>query len=202
MKPEKVDGQARMSIPKHLANIPVYQLKVTLQDTKPPVWRRVLVTADTNLAQLHSILQVVMGWEDGHLHQFIVGDVYYGMREPDFGFGREVRDESSVKLSQIATSEKTKFTYEYDFGDSWYHQILIEKILPVEECVRYPVCIKGKRACPPEDIGGVWSYESFLNIISDPDHPEHEGMLDWVGGEFDPEKFDLEAVNKELKLLR
>ncbi|HKP54816.1 MAG TPA: plasmid pRiA4b ORF-3 family protein [Chloroflexia bacterium] len=191
-----------MLSPKQSANTSIYQLKVTLQDTRPPIWRRIQVTGDTTLARLHLILQAVMGWEDGHLHQFIIGDVYYGTRELDFGFGREVQDELRVKLSQVAPDEKTKFIYEYDFGDSWYHQILVEKISTPEEGMRYPVCIKGKRACPPEDVGGVWSYESFLDIIGDPNHPEREDLLEWAGGEFDPEKFDMEAVNKELRRIR
>lgn len=135
----------------------VYQLKVTLQDSKPPIWRRILVPADITLSKLHRILQVTMGWSDSHLHQFIVADTYYGVSEPGAGFGMdmEVKNESRVKLDKIAPAEKSRIIYKYDFGDSWEHQILVEKILPAEEGAPYPLCITGKRACPPEDVGGV-----------------------------------------------
>ena len=178
----------------------VYQLKVTLKDSKPPIWRRIQVTGDTSLFKLHRILQVVMGWTDSHLHQFIVRDSYYGTPHPDFGF--EVRNEKRVALAEIASSPKTKFMYEYDFGDSWEHEVLIEKILSPEAGVRYPNCLTGKRACPPEDCGGVWGYASLLEAIQDSHHPDHEEMLEWVGGSFDPEAFDLDTVNRELKRLR
>jgi Plasmid pRiA4b ORF-3-like protein len=105
-------------------------------------------------------------------------------------------------LAEIASSPKTKFIYEYDFGDSWEHEVLIEKILPPETGVRYPNCLTGKHACPPEDCGGVWGYAGLLETIQDSHHPDHEEMLEWVGGSFDPEAFDLDTVNRELKRLR
>ncbi len=140
-----------------------------------------------------------MGWEDYHLHQFIIEDVYYGAREADFDFGRNLHDESEAKLSHVVPDEKMKFSYEYDFGDSWYHQLLVEKILSPEDGMHYPICIKGKRACPPEDMGGVGSYESFLDIISDSDNPERAKRLEWLGSNFNPEAFDLDSINEELK---
>ena len=175
----------------------VYQLKVTLVGSKPPIWRRIQVLGDTSLAKLHQILQDVMGWTDSHLHQFVVDGVYIGVPDPDFGM--EVRNEKTVKLSQVAHGERSKFTYEYDFGDSWEHQILVEKVLEAEPGVRYPVCLAGKRACPPEDCGGIWGYASLLQTIQNPDDPEHEDMLEWLGGGFDPEAFDLDAINQALK---
>lgn len=178
----------------------IYQLKVTLYDSKPPIWRRIQVPADITLSRLHNILQVVMGWTDSHLHQFIVGEIYYGLPHPDWDF--EVKDERRAKLYKIAPQEKAKFTYEYDFGDDWLHTILVEKILTPEEGRQYPVCIKGKRACPPEDCGGVWGYESFLEAIRDPNHPEHDEMLEWIGGSFDSEAFDLVAINQRLAQVR
>jgi hypothetical protein len=102
-------------------------------------------------------------------------------------------------LNQIVTGEKFTFTYEYDFGDDWLHAILIEKILPPAPDQKLPVCIKGKRACPPEDVGGIWGYELFLEAIADPEHEEHDSYLVWVGGEFDPEAFDLDAINARLR---
>jgi len=179
-----------------MAKNDIYQIKVTLRYSKPPIWRRIQVRGDTRLDQLHMILQAVMGWWNAHLHQFVVGNIYYGEPHPDYGF--EMRDESRVKLAQVVPHEKAKFVYEYDFGDSWEHELLVEKILPAEKGVRYPRCIKGKRACPPEDVGGVWGYDDFLEAIKDPKHPEHEDMLEWIGDEFDPEEFDLAALNEAL----
>jgi Plasmid pRiA4b ORF-3-like protein len=195
-----------MPTPKGAATKPashmVYQLKVTLQDSKPPIWRRIQVSADITLSKLHHIVQTVMGWSDSHLHQFIVGDTFYGIPDPDSFMDMDTKYESRAKLNQIAPAEKSKFVYEYDFGDSWEHLILVEKILPAEEGAQYPVCLTGKRACPPEDVGGVWGYDEFLAAIRDADHPDHEEMLEWADGDFDPEAFDLEAVNKALKKLK
>jgi hypothetical protein len=107
-----------------------------------------------------------------------------------------------VTLGQVAAGERFKFRHEYDFGVSWLHQVLVEKILPLEPGQDYPVCIKGRRACPPEDVGGMWGYYSFLEAIQDPDHEEYEDYLEWVGGEFDPEAFDLDEANQALQALR
>ncbi len=179
----------------------VYQLKVTLKGIRPPIWRRFQVTDDITLAKLHRILQAIMGWEDYHLHLFEIGGVNYSVPlpgEPD-PLDFDTKNENGVKLSRLAPAEKSRFIYEYDFGDSWTHEILVEKILSPDPEVKYPVCIKGKRSAPPEDCGGVWGYEEFVEAICDPDHPEHEEYLDWVGGDFDPEKFDLEKINRELR---
>lgn len=180
----------------------VYQIKVTLKGSKPPIWRRIQVTSDTGLYELHHILQVVMGWEDYHLHQFIIGGRYFGQPHPDYGFDLEMVDETTVKLNQVVSGVKTKFTYEYDFGDGWEHTILIEKILPLEAGEHYPACLTGRRACPPEDCGGIWGYAYLLEAIQNPDHPEHEHLLEWVGGGFDPEAFDLDEINRALKGLK
>jgi hypothetical protein len=177
----------------------IYQIKVTLHNSKPPIWRRILLPGDITLAQLHDILQAVMGWYDAHLHLFIVEGVRYGVPHPDDFV--EVKSERRVRLNQIAPAVKSKFVYEYDFGDSWEHDLLVEKILPPEAGARYPVCIKGRRACPPEDVGGVWGYAGFLEAIRDPDHPEHEEYVEWIGGEFDPEAFDLDEINAALRRL-
>ena len=171
----------------------IYQIKVTLQGFRPPIWRRIQVRSDTRLDKLHLILQDVMGWDNYHLHQFVIHGEYYG--PPYDGDFMDMMDESKSKLSDLVGGEKFKFIYEYDFGDSWAHVLLVEKILPAEKGVQYPVCIKGKRACPPEDVGGVWGYGSFLEAIKDPKHPEHDEYLEWVGGEFDPEAFDLDDIN-------
>ncbi len=178
---------------------PAYQLKVTLQNTKPPIWRRIQVRAGITLPQLHDAIQVAMGWTDSHLHLFNIGGVDYGMPDPEFA--NDMRSEQRVRLGRVVTTEKDRFVYEYDFGDSWTHNILLEKILPPEPDVHYPRCLAGKRTCPPEDVGGVWGYAEFLETIRDADHPEHDDMLDWCGGAFDPEAFSLDEVNAALRRL-
>ncbi len=175
----------------------VYQLKITLKDFRPPIWRRVQVKSDITLGKLHKIIQASMGWTNSHLHGFSIGGVEYGQPVPELNL--EIKNEQRVKLSKFVTEEKRKFFYTYDMGDSWEHEILVEKVLPHDPLVRYPVCITGKRACPPEDCGGVWGYADFLEAIQQPDHPEHESMLEWVGGAFDPDAFILSEVNQLLQ---
>ncbi len=189
--PVKKKKKKKVAVPKK-----VYQIKVTLQGIRPPIWRRLEVTSDTKLSELHDIIQTAMGWQDCHLHQFTVGNTYYGKPDRSSPFD-DTKDERKVKLSKLLPKEKSKFAYEYDFGDSWEHEILLEKILPMEE-KEYPVCVKGKRACPPEDVGGVWGYANLLKAIQDPDHPEHEEMQEWVEDDFDPEAFDLKDINEYL----
>lgn len=181
-------------------NQSIYQLKITLKDFRPPIWRRVQVASETTLGKLHRIIQLAMGWTNSHLHAFLIQGVEYGQPMPEYDF--DVRNERTVKLSRIVTGEKFKFLYTYDMGDSWEHEILVEKVLPTEPQTRYPICLTGKRACPPEDCGGVWGYAEFLEAIQEPDHPEHESMLEWVGGAFDPDAFTLDEVNQQLKQIR
>ncbi|OGG46673.1 MAG: hypothetical protein A3F84_07475 [Candidatus Handelsmanbacteria bacterium RIFCSPLOWO2_12_FULL_64_10] len=178
----------------------IYQLKITLRDSRPPIWRRVLIPGDFSLHKLHRVAQIAMGWTDSHLHQFTVGGTYYGEPHPDDEM--EMNDERRFTLNRIAPREKSKFAYEYDFGDSWDHEVLVEKIFPPEPGVKYPLCVKGKRACPPEDVGGVWGYDTFLKAICDPKHEEHDSYLEWIGGEFDPEAFDLDEINQELRRIK
>ncbi|HDQ72465.1 MAG TPA: plasmid pRiA4b ORF-3 family protein [Chloroflexi bacterium] len=184
-----------------MTELPVYQIKITLADTHPPIWRRLLVTGDTPLDELHAILQLVMGWDDYHLHQFIVGETYYGEPHPEFDDYMEVKDESKVVLGQIVSQEGDQFGYEYDFGDSWLHIIQVEEVLEPDPELVYPLCIGGKRAGPPEDVGGVWGYAEFLEAIKDRNHPEHAEYMEWVGGGFDPEAFDPDEINDQLDLL-
>ena len=175
----------------------VYQLKITLHGSKPPIWRRVLVPGGYTLPRLHDVIQGAMGWSDYHLHQFIVDGVYYGIPDPEYY--EPIVNESRVKLQTVAPTEKMKFRYEYDFGDNWQHDILVEKILPPDSAITYPVCTAGKRACPPEDVGGMMGYAWFLDVIADPEYEEHETYLEWIGGEFDAEAFDIDEVNLRLK---
>jgi hypothetical protein len=177
---------------------PVYQLKITLADIKPPVWRRVEVT-DCTLSKLHKIIQVVMGWDGYHLWAFdIEGDQYGDDPEGD----ADMTSARKLRLSEIVQAGIKKFRYTYDFGDNWEHVLQVEKVLDPAPQVKYPRCVKGSRSCPPEDCGGAWGYGDFLAAIQHPGHESHEEMLEWVGGEFDPEAFDIEAVNKELASVR
>jgi Plasmid pRiA4b ORF-3-like protein len=178
----------------------IYQVKITLDHVRPPIWRRLLVK-DCTLARLHDLIQISMGWEDDHLHEFEFGNQRYGsheqwqvgpMGDPD------VQDERKLQLSQLVNQGVKKFRYVYDMGDGWQHTIHIEKTLSAEAGVRYPRCVGGERACPPEDCGGSWGYANFVAAIQDPTHESHEELLEWIGGEFDPEAFDAEAVNEEL----
>jgi hypothetical protein len=182
----------------------VLQIKVTLQGWRPPVWRRLLVPAGFSLEQLHHVIQAAMGWQDCHLHQLIVGRTYCAPLPPedlDFGWDDDKEDEAKVSLGSLIRRKGQSFLYEYDFGDSWQHKVLVEKLLEAEDGVQYPVCPAGKRACPPEDCGGVWGYEALLEALADPDHPDHEDMVEWAG-QIDPEAFDLQAANKRLDKLR
>jgi len=178
----------------------IYQVKVTLRNAKPPIWRRILVSPTIHLGQLHAIIQIAMGWEGYHLHQFIAGRSFYGPREDEFGsrLNWDMEDETQYKLSRFLKKEKDSLQYEYDFGDGWEHKIVLEKKLPDDGSVTGATCIKGKRACPPEDCGGIWGYQNLLEIRQDPSHPEYEEMLEWLGEDFDPEAFELQAVNLKL----
>ncbi|MFL5241885.1 MAG: plasmid pRiA4b ORF-3 family protein [Gemmataceae bacterium] len=172
----------------------VYQLKITLAHISPPIWRRIQ-TPDCTFAKLHEIIQNCMGWEDGHLWAFAINGQEYG---EDSGGYSDMLSPLRIGLSQLAAQGIKKFRYDYDFGDDWKHVVLIEKVLEPDPKVTYPRCVKGSRACPPEDCGGPYGYPHFLEAIQNPEHTEHEEMLEWIGGEFDPEKFDLEAVNRRL----
>jgi hypothetical protein len=178
---------------------PIYQVKITLKHSKPLIWRRLLISSETTLAQLHDIIQTAMGWYDSHLHVFNIHDERYSIpHDEDHLLELDARDSRRMKLSKLISTEGEKFTYEYDFGDFWEHVIQIEKILPPDPKQKLPVCIKGERACPPEDVGGVWGYDTFLEAIKDPKHPEHKMYIEWIDGEFDPEAFDLDAINRML----
>lgn len=176
---------------------PVYQLRVTLLDMDPPVWRRIQLRADTTLGELHAVLQEAMGWTNSHLHKFVIGRTEYGPRFAGLGF----RNEDKTPLHQVAPKEGSYLIYEYDFGDSWEHEVRVEELLPGEPGARYPRCVAAERAGPPEDCGGVWGYEELLEILGDPEHPEHGERLDWIGEAWDPEAVDLEEINRRLTRL-
>ncbi len=183
--------------PRKSANSTVYQFKVTLRDIKPPIWRRIQVSSEITLAELHEIIQVTMGWFNSHLHVFEIQGIEYGQPAPEYDW--DVRNASKVKINKVITGESFKFRYIYDMGDGWEHEILLEKLLPADPKGQYPICVKGKRACPPEDCGGPYGYPEFLEAIQTPTHPEHESMLEWLGEEFDSEAFDIDGINQALQ---
>lgn len=174
----------------------IYQVKVTLVGYRPPIWRRLLVPGTISLLKFHDVLQFAMGWDDYHLHQFRAAGQLYGLPDPEFD--RDIKNETRAKLNQLLKQKNDSLIYEYDFGDGWEHKVVLEKILPLEKDADLPRCIAGKRACPPEDCGGVWGYQEFVEAIQDPSHPRYHELLEWIGGEFDPEYFDIEGVNEAL----
>ncbi|WP_300016189.1 plasmid pRiA4b ORF-3 family protein [Pseudonocardia sp.] len=174
-----------------------YRIKVTLRGVRPPVWRRLLVPPDTTLAGLHEILQVAMGWLDGHLHEFVAGTQLFGPPDPDAGPGR--RDEAGVQLDEVLRRSGDRLRYSYDFGDGWEHDIVLESM--EAETVDTARCTAGRRACPPEDCGGPWGYAELLAAVSDPGHPDHAERVEWAGPYFDPAEFDRAAVNDQLRAL-
>ena len=179
----------------------IYQLKITLKVLRPLIWRRFQVQGDYTLDRLHRVIQRVMGWTDSHLHEYIVRGRHYGTPS-DESEGPPVVSERSARLCDVAPREKARFVYVYDFGDDWQHDLLVEKIVAPQAGQRYPVCLAGQHACPPEDCGGYPGYIDFVAAISNPAHPEHAEMLEWVGGAFDPWVFDLDGVNRALKRFR
>jgi len=178
-----------------------YQIKVTLLGTRPPIWRRLLVPSSITLAQLHHVLQTAMGWEDSHLHEFRIGGRSFGVPSPEDRFmgGPGTINEKRMRLCDVLGKAGAKADYTYDFGDSWEHRIAVEKVLPPEPGFAAPVCTGGKRHGPPEDCGGIWGFYNFLEAIQDPEHDEHEELLEWIGGSFDPESFSLAEVNERLQ---
>ena len=182
----------------------IYQIKVTLLGTNPPIWRRLLVPAVLTLAQLHVVLQTTMGWQDGHMHEFRVGHRHLGQPNPeDRSMGMPpVENERTARLSGLLHRVGARVIYTYDFGDSWEHGIVLEKRLPVDPITKYPVCTDGQLACPPEDCGGIPGFYDLVEVITDPNHERHEEMSEWIGDDFDPQAFSVDNVNRMLSSMR
>ena len=175
----------------------IYQIKVTLLRTVPRVWRRLLVPSDITLSNLHDLLQLAMGWTDSHLHEFLFRGQCYGPTGPERGVAEAI-DERKVRLNQLLVRVGAKIVYTYDFGDGWEHGIVLEKGLPVDPNMAYPAAMGGAGACPPEDCGGIGGFYSLLESLQNPRHPQHEELLEWVGEDYDPKKFSIEAINQVL----
>jgi len=180
----------------------VYKFKITLLESRPPIWRRIQVE-DCTLDKLHEYIQTAMGWTNSHLHHFRIKEQLYG--DPDLmqdNFEEmEYKDSTTTRISDILpqAGRRFKFRYEYDFGDSWDHEVLFEGVVQADPKVKYPVCLEGARACPPEDCGGIWGYADFVEAIQNPDNEQHEELLEWVGGGFDPEDFDPAKATKAMR---
>ncbi len=198
--------ELRQAKPKTKKAFALCQLKITLANTKPAVWRRILVRDDVNLGLLHAIIQVAMGWTNSHLHMFFIGHERYS--DPEFELNDKsannmmVKDENKITLAQVAVNSNA-FEYEYDFGDSWRHKIAIEKMgLDAAGFQGFAICTAGERACPPEDCGAPPGFANLLEVIKNPDHAEYESMMEWLGGEFDPEAFDVQLTTQYLQKIK
>lgn len=183
-----------------------YQLKVTLECTKPAIWRRIAVRGDTKLDLLHAVIQLAMGWTNSHLHMFLIGADRYSdssmIDDPGWG-DDEDKDERKLTLAQVVDGGISVFGYEYDFGDSWTHRLAVEKELPADPAAKAIArCLDGARACPPEDCGGFSGFEELLKVMKNPKHREYRTMVQWLGAPFDPTAFDLEETNRFLQRLK
>ena len=189
----------------------IYELRVTLQEIRPPIWRLVQVPDTLLLCCLHDVLQTVMGWTDSHLHQFEKSGRYWGVPEHYEDGNIDILDERQTRISDVLKAEGDSMVYIYDLGDDWRHEVVLEKILPIPDKTVRPVCLSGERHCPPEDVGGTAGYQEFLEVIFDPRHEEYEHSVRWAGGpsaltqaveRFQPEEFDIKAVNANLSQMR
>lgn len=204
-----VGGEEIDSLLEGIMNAPEqhYQIKITLQGAKPPIWRRVIIPADYTFEELHLVIQESMGWMDMHLYSFecdnfIIEDLEFNeelIGGDFFAPLHEKLDASEIMVGQLFMEEGDKCVYTYDFGDNWKHKVVLEKILEPDEERQLPVCLKGKRACPPEDCGGIYGYEDMIAKLAGPDDEEKAELLEWIGEEFEPERFDIDVVNSNLK---
>jgi len=174
-----------------------WQLYVELEDVRPKVWRRLLVPLTIDLSRLHVALLWGTGWDGGDFHEFVFGHDHYGATEPGREFPDDLMPEEDVTLAR-ALGRRKSFEYLYDFGDSWWHKVKVEKIVTTDAPIEFAQCIAGENACPPEDVGGAGGYEEFLQALADPDHPDHAGLKEWIGRPFDPRAFDVDEINARL----
>lgn len=172
----------------------ILQLRITLPEIEPNIWRRIMVPSIFTLEALHSVIQLTMGWQMKHLYDFQIGKSRFA--EPDDLDDQPVRGLATSLAA--ALREETSFIYNYDFGDGWTHQVFVEEVSTAKQGVTYPICIGGENACPPEDCGGPHGYEEFKKAIANSKHPDHLQMLQWVGGHFDPFSFDPNRINRDM----
>jgi hypothetical protein len=178
------------------------QLRIELREVKPSIWRRILVPETVTLAKLHLILQAAMGWSHGHLHEYTVGRRRYGTPDEDWPGSEPVTDERRVRLKTLIEDRVRRFTYVYDFGDNWEHDIRIEDLVLPKAGASRLICTTGENACPPQDVGGPPGYADFLTALADPSNEGHENMRRWIGGSFDAAAFDINDVNARLAAIK
>ncbi len=178
------------------------QFKIQLRYIRPPIWRRVVLPDNATLGDLHQAIQTAMGWYNCHLHGFRIGGMHYTSRAASKMEDMDMENEERVLLADIVTGAKQKFMYEYDFGDSWEHEITVEKLLPFDPTAKYPACLGGARACPPEDCGSFPGYMDILEALKAKKPTEEQTvLLEWVDEDYDPEHFDPDVVNRRLGTL-
>lgn len=175
--------------------VEVYAIKVTRLDTSPLVWRRILVPRDITLRNLHSTLQTVMGWAGSHLHQFVLPRQKFS--DASYRVGTKVANENRTTLGELIWASGARLLYEYDFGDGWQHELVLEEVLLGDESFQQ-MCVAGKRCCPPEDCGGPQGFAELLEALGDANHPDHEEVCEWLG-DFVPESFSVEDINRKLR---
>jgi hypothetical protein len=178
----------------------IYQLKISLPYIEPPIWRQLEVPGSMTFYDLHDAIQIAMGWEDCHLWMFNLDKTEISPEPEQFNFpGRpRARAAEATTLETMLAGRKVKFRYEYDMGDSWTHDIKVTRVFAPEPDLQYPRCTGGERAGPPEDCGGFPGYMNLLEVMANPKHPEHDEMIEWIGEKWNPEFFDLDAVNRVL----
>ncbi len=188
-----------MPVSRVTAKTKIFELEIVLEEVRPPVRRRVQVPGEASLATVHEVVQSAMGWTHSHLHEFEVDGRRYGVPDPDWD-DQDITDEAKGTLFRLV-SVGGHFCYLYDFGDGWTHRLTVEKVTSPEPGVRYPRCVSGTGACPPEDVGGPWGYDELQTVLADPPHPEHHERAEWVGGPLDPHRFDLDQADRDLEWL-
>jgi hypothetical protein len=176
-----------------------YILKIVLDEIQPPIWRTVLVPETLTLDRLHDVIQIVMGWQDDHAHLFMLGEQHFAPDPDAFDMDWQCQEEGRVRIMDLLTQPGQSLKYEYDFGDSWWHTVTLQEIQTIPDNHQVVLtCLEGKKACPPEDVGGPGGFMRFCQIMKDPSDPEYEEMKEWLGGKFKPYTFDQDQVNHEL----
>jgi len=182
----------------------VHRLKITLRGVKPPIWRRIEVPSNITLGELAPVLEAAMGWLGYHLHMFDTGRATYGTPDPDWD--TDDLDENEYLLGAVLPVVGAKMIWDYDFGDGWRHNVVVETITPIEDDVLYPRCLAGRRACPPEDCGGTSGYADIVAMLDDPDYEprfiERDHLMEWLPPGYDPGHFDVAETDVEMRAPR
>lgn len=177
----------------------VHRLKITLRSIRPPIWRRVEVDSTLTLYELSAVLEAAIGWLGGHLHAYEADGITYELPDEDSSFRRPTVDERKARLNKVLPHVGAKMRFDYDVGDGWSHDIIVEAVEPAHADIDYPQCLSGKRACPPDDCGGPWGYSELLDILANPKHPEYAERLEWLGGSYNPEAFDANETTETMR---